>query len=527
MTAGLRTGASLALLALLSGCTPAEPELAADLLIANGLVYSGAADAVPAPADVAIRGDRIVFVGDAGSAAVRAARTIDAKGRLVTAGFIDPHTHALGELTSDVDNANLNYLHQGVTTVVVGNDGGGDPDVAALATRLESNGIGTNVAAFVGHGAVRRAILGGDNRAATSDEIAAMQALVAAAMRDGALGLSSGLFYVPGSYADTDEVVALAAIAAQFGGIYDSHIRDESSYSIGLTAAVDEAIEIGRRADIPVHIAHIKALGVDVWGKSATVIEHVEAAQAEGLAVTADQYPWPASGTHLHNALLPKTFLDGERDSYIARLADDSVRDALRGAVSENLRRRGGAEALLIVAAVDDALPGDTLADVAGFLETDPVSAAFELMQGGPVRVASFNMQADDIRNFMRRDWVVTSSDGTDGHPRKFASFPKKYRDFVGDTISLTDFLYRSSALTADILGLSDRGRLQVGRAADIVVLDLESYAPQADFAVWNRLATGVEYAVVNGELVIDAGKSNGTLPGRFLAGPGGLSPAE
>ena len=478
----MRCLVSFIAVASLAGCGPAEPDVRADLLIAGGLVYTGNEGAVPTLADVAVRGDEIVFVGDANTIDLQATRTINAAGRLVTAGFIDPHTHARSELESDDENANLNYLHQGVTTVVIGNDGGGTHELRALVQQLEANGIGSNVAAFVGHGAVRRAVIGGENRAATPDEIAAMQALVESAMRDGALGLSTGLFYVPGSYADTDEVVALTEVAHRLGGLYDSHIRDESSYTIGLVAAIDEAIEVGRRTGIAVHIAHIKALGVDVWGQSSTVIERIEAARANGLRVTADQYPWPASGTHLHNALLPKSFLDGDRDSYREKLADAAVLDALRPAVAENLRRRGGADALLIVAAVDDALPGNTLADVAGFMETDPVSAAFALMQAGAVRVASFNMQAKDIENFMRQDWVVTSSDGTDGHPRKYASFPKKYRDHVGTTVTLEEFLFRSSALTADVLGLRDRGRLEVGAAADIVVLDLERYKTDGRF---------------------------------------------
>ena len=361
--------------------------------------------------------------------------------------------------------------------------------------------------------------MGGDNRAPTALEMAAMRGLVEHAMQAGALGLSSGLYYTPGNFATTDEVVELARVAAQYGGIYDTHLRDESSYSIGLLAAVDEALEIGRRASIPVHLAHIKALGVDVWGESEAVIEHVEVAQAAGLKVTADQYPWSASGTHMHNALLPRAFLTGASDGYIEKLGDAAVRDALRAEVTENLRRRGGADALLVVVADDNELVGRTLADIATALETDAVTAAFEIMQTGPLRVASFNMNDDDIESFMVRDWIMTSSDGTDGHPRKYASFPKKYAHYVQErgVLSLPDFLYRSSALTAATLGLPDRGRIAVGLTADIAVIDLESFAPRADFRQWNVLSTGVVHMLVNGDLAIEDGAYTGALAGRVL----------
>lgn len=510
-------------IAVISACAPVKSEHSVDLLIQHGNVYQGEKNGEPVRLDVGITAGKIVFIGNADARSIKASRILDATGLLVTAGFIDPHTHSLGELLSHDRNANLNYLYQGVTTVVNGNDGDGDPDVAGVAEKLVNNGIGTNTALFIGHGTLRRSVMGGANRAPTDKELARMKALVGAAMQNGALGLSTGLFYAPGSYANTEEIIALSRVAAQSGGIYDSHVRDESSYTVGLLAAIDEALEIGRKADIPVHISHIKALGVDVWGDSKAVIARIEAARASGQTVHADQYPWSASGTHLHNALLPKSFLEGDTNDYIARLGVADVRQSLAADVTENLRRRGGADSILIVVAANPELEGRTLADIAGEMKTDPVATAFEIMQQGSTRIASFNMLDADIKAFMSRDWVMTSSDGTDGHPRKFASFPKKYRDFVAgsQTLSLTEFLYRSSALTAAALGLGDRGRIDVGMAADIVVLDVENFAPAADFATWNALSTGVVYAVVNGQLAIDDSDYTGALAGRVLSGPG------
>lgn len=511
------------LLAWLPACGSAADDapapLAVDLLLVNGAVFAGGPDDAIAAADVGIRGDRIVFVGDADARPVTAAERIDAGGLLVAPGFIDPHTHSLSDLLSQDKNSNLNYLMQGVTTVFNGNDGGGPVDVAAMADRLAANGIGTNTALFIGHGSLREAVMGGENRAPSERELAAMAALVATAMRSGALGLSTGLYYAPGNFAATEEVIALATVAAKLGGVYDSHLRDESSYSIGLLGAIEEALEIGREADIPVNIAHIKALGVDVWGQSAEAIELIEAARARGQRVTADQYPWRASGTHLRNTLVPKAVLAGVGDAYLSRLRDPAVLRQIRPAMAENLRRRGGADSLLIVMANDEDLVGRTLREIAESRGKSPLDCAVDIMLAGATRVASFNMEQQDIDAFMRQPWVMTSSDGTDGHPRKFASFAKKYRDYVVErrVLSIEEFLYRSSGLTADTFGLHDRGRIAEGYAADLVILDRNEFSPKATFAAWNNLSTGVVHSLVNGRIAIRDGRYAGTLPGRVL----------
>lgn len=494
-------------------------DVRADFLLQGGTVYRGGANGSLGLVDVGIRDGKIVYLGDAEEDGIDARRRLDATGLIVAPGFIDPHTHALSELRSANANANLNYLTQGVTTVFVGNDGEGPALFEETVNHLESNGTGTNVALYVGHGSLRDTVMAGENRKPTNEELAEMKRLVAKAMEHGALGLSTGLYYAPGNFAETEEVISLARVAAEYGGVYDTHLRDESSYSIGLLAAVDEAIEIGREAEIPVHIAHIKALGVDVWGESASVIDKIERARQAGQLVTADQYPWLASGTHLRNALLPRGVLSGSGTDYLERLRDARILAEIRDDMRENLRRRGGADSLLIVAANDANLAGMTLAEVAGRRGKDPVDTAIEIMIEGSTRVASFNMHAEDITAFMRKEWVMTSSDGTDGHPRKYASFPKKYRDYVltEQVISLEEFLYRSSGLAAETFGLDDRGRIEIGYAADLVAFDPQAFAPLASFSAWNVLSQGVVYSIINGQLVIADGKYTEILPGIVL----------
>lgn len=490
-----------------------------DILLVNGSVYRGGAGGSFESIAVGISDGKISYLGDANNDGIDARQRLDATGLVVAPGFIDPHTHALAELRSTAANSNLNYLMQGVTTVFVGNDGESPVSLEETIEHLNSNGIGTNAALYVGHGSIRNSVMAGAYRAPTAEELGQMKSLVAKAMESGALGLSTGLYYVPGYFADTEEVIALARVVAEYGGIYDTHVRDESTYNIGLIAAIDEALRIGREARIPVNIAHIKALGVDVCGESARIIERIEQARKAGQRVTADQYPWSASGTHLRNTLLPRAVLAGAGTDYFDRLRDPGTLAKIRREMQENLRRRGGPDSLLIVAADNQDIVGKTLAEIAGRRGEDPIDTAVGIMTEGSTRVASFNMHANDIKALMQQEWVMTSSDGTDGHPRKYASFPKKYRDYVlgEQLISLEDFLYRSSGLTAETFGFTDRGRIEIGYAADVVAFDPETFAPVATFAAWNKLSKGLIYSIINGRLVVDKGKYTGILPGVVL----------
>lgn len=493
------------------------PQEQYDYVIKGGMVHDGSGAAGQA-LDIAVVGGRIAYVGAAGARELSAAREIDATGLVVAPGFIDPHTHSIGDLKSAERRQNVNYLTQGVTTVFAGNDGAGEPDIAATLTALEQAGIGTNVALYVGHGAVRREVMGAVDRAPDDTEMAAMKELVRQAMEEGALGLSSGLYYPPGNFAVTDEVASLAAVTAPYCGVYDSHIRDESTYTIGLVAAVEEAIEIGRKAGVPSHIAHIKALGVDVHGKSADVIAAVEAARSEGIDVTADQYPWLASGTGIAASLVPRWALDGGRVAMLARLDDAADSARIKAEMAENMRRRGGAASLLVVGGKTE-WRGHTLDDLAATWGMDPIDAAVHILREGDAGVASFNMAEIDVKAFMRQPWVMTGSDGSDGHPRKFGTFPQKYRRYVVEDpiLMLEDFIRKSSGLVADTFGLEGRGYLRVGYHADIVLLDPAAYRANATYENPEQLSSGVVYLFVDGKAVIDDGKLMPVLAGRAL----------
>ena len=284
----MRIGVVLCLLcAGVWGCTAPEP-IVYDVQISGGLVYDGTSN-TGRRVDVFHEGDEITFIGAPDAGKVTAKTVVDVTGLIVAPGFIDPHTHTLSDVMFASRGQRLDgYLTQGVTTVVAGNDGGGPVDIGSALQAVEAQGVGPNFALFAGHGSLRGEVLGRENRPPNEAELTDMKGQLGKALEEGALGLSTGLYYAPASYAQIDEIVALAEVAAAYGALYESHIRDESSYSVGLIGAVEEALEIGRRSGAAVHIAHIKALGVDVWGQSADVIAMIEAAQAEGLVVTAD-----------------------------------------------------------------------------------------------------------------------------------------------------------------------------------------------------------------------------------------------
>ena len=493
-----------------------------DILIENGRVFDGTGSAERS-VDIGVSNGRIVFVGDADAARLSARNLIDATNHIVAPGFIDPHTHADGDLKSDdiERRRNLPFAHQGVTTVVVGNDGNGNSEIAKMAANARSRGVGTNIAYLAGFGHLRKTILGYANRPPSPKELANMKAMMTGAMCEGAFGFSAGLYYTPQNFAETSEVIELARIAAQYGGYYDTHLRDESTYNIGLSGAVNEALEIGRKSGAPVHIAHIKALGPAVWGHSSKIIERVEQARASGQRVTADQYPWSASGTRISNALLPRWALDGGLDGLRERLRDEATATRIKKEMAENLKRRGGADKLLVTGSLGsaNAAVGKTLAEIATAENRDPLDAAILILMHGDARVASFNMNAKDISAFAARDWVVTGSDGSTGHPRKYGSFPKAYRDFVVNEklLSMAQYIRRSTGRTAEIVGLEDRGYLKTGMVADIVVFDPQTFAPRATYQSPRELSIGVRHLLVNGKALIAEGVHTDALPGQPL----------
>lgn len=510
----LRTALAVSLLAGCSIGAATSPATQADLILRGGTVYTG--DGAPFTGDVAIKDDKIVAVGPASK--IAAARTIDATGMVVAPGFIDPHTHAGPWLASADAKTRLipAFLLQGVTTAFIGNDGGGSTNVAATLATPKTKPVGINFVTYVGFGAIRSQVIGSADRAPTPAELAKEKALVAKGMCEGAIGFSTGLFYAPQSFSKTDEVIALSQEAAKRGGYYDSHIRDESSYTVGLAAAIDEAIQIGKATGMPIHISHIKALGVDVQGQAPTIIAKIDAARAAGVNITASQYPWSASGTSLVASLIPLWAQDGGTAALIKRFDDPSLKQKLHDGIAENMRKRGGPHSLLIT---EGQWRGKRLDEIAAAMKTDPISAAIAAIRVHDAGVVSFNQSEADIGAFMKQPWVMTDSDASSGHPRVWGTFARKYSKYVvaDKVISLREFIERSSSITAKWFGLTGRGELKPGAFADVVVFDPKTYAAQATYEQPTLPATGVKTVVVNGRVAVDNGKLTGIAAGRAL----------
>lgn len=486
-----------------------------DVLIQNGAIIDGTGSAT-FTADIGIRADTIAFIGKAKN--WEAKQVIDAQGYTVAPGFIDPHTHALSDLSDSIKRANLNYLLQGVTTVVVGSDGRSVLNIGDRLEQWEEKGIGTNAALMAGHLTIRKRVMGMRPDKPSEEELANMKTLVTRAMDQGALGLSTGLYYAPASFATTAEVIALARIAAAKGGMYDAHIRDESTYNIGLLAAIEENIHICREAKLPVNISHIKCLGVDVWGKSQAVINLIEQARAEGLPITADQYPYRASGTHLSNALLPRWVFEN-LDDMAHKLQDPVLLPEIKAGVAENMRRRGGASSLLIVFTSDKRLEGLNLQEIAEQWQMPPVETALEIIKNGSAAIASFNMNDADIQKFMQQDWVMTCSDGTNGHPRKYGTYPKKLREYVFEkkVLSLEEMVYKSTSFPAKVYGIARRGQITTGYFADLILFKPREVIDRATFKEPAQYAEGIHWMLVNGQLTLEEGEWTGAYAGSAI----------
>jgi len=485
-----------------------------DLLIRGGRVLDGTGN----PwyyADVAVSGDRIAAVGDLGNA--QAHRVIDARGLYLAPGFIDVHSHAGPALATPELSAAQPLLAEGVTTVVINPDGGGPVDLAAQKAALLKDGLGVNVAQLVSHGAVRGAVLGMSDRAPSAAELDRMGQLVQDGMEAGAFGLSSGPFYAPGSYATTEELIELAKVAARYGGLYTSHIRDESDYTIGVVAAVDEVIRISREAGLPGIVSHIKVLGPHVWGYSLAVIQRIQRARDEGLQVFADQYPYDASSTSLTAALVPRWAQVGGDSALQRRLSTPRDRERIRTEMVKNLDRRGGAARLQISRHRENpAIEGRTLADVAQARGKDPLDAALEITEAGGAGVVSFNMLESDVELFMQQPWTMTCSDGDlvrmgEGvpHPRAYGSFPRKLRRYALDrqVIRLEDAIRSMTSLPATVFHLRDRGAIRPGAFADIAVFDANELRDLATYEKPHQLSQGIVYVLVNGKVAVDSGE--------------------
>ena len=496
-----------------------------DVLIRGGRVMDGSGNPWMR-ADVGIRGDRIVAVGTLRGAT--AATVLQAEGLYVAPGFVDTHSHAGDALaTSQLSSAKA-LVAQGITTVFVNPDGGGPVDLVAQRKSLEQHGLGVNVALMVPHGAVRQAVLGMDDRAPTPDELRRMEALVQEGMDAGAFALSSGPFYAPGSFSKTAELVALARVGARYGAPYQSHIRDESDYTVGLLAAVEEVITVAREAGVRGVVTHVKALGPNVWGFSAAIVQRIERARAEGVEVFADQYPYDASSTSLSAALLPRWAQAGGAPALRARLANAADRAKIVAEMRDNLARRGGAERIRVARySADSTTEGRTLGQIAAKRGGDAVETALALIAVSDVSIVSFNMIDEDIVRLMRQPWTMTASDGAliapgvgVPHPRGNGTFPRKLRKYVVEdgAIDLASAVRSMTSLPAAVFNLTDRGVLRPGAFADVVVFDLAKVRDRATYDSPHQMAEGMVHVLVNGRVEIRQGVSVGDPGGKVLS---------
>ncbi len=532
-----------------------------DYLIRNGRVVDGSGN----PwiyADVGIIGDRIAFVGHA-DASLATKRTIDARGLIVAPGFID----MLGQSETNllIDKQAVSKLTQGITTEITGegdsiaptnellNQEHADyfqhfhitPDWKSLEEyfqRLTKQGSGINLATYVGAAQVRHMVIGSADRAPTADELKQMEIMVDDAMSDGAMGLSSALIYAPGSYAKTDELIALAKVAAKKGGIYASHIRGEGDSEMN---ALDEAFRIGREAGIPVEIFHLKVAGKQNWGKMPQVIAAIEHARASGVDVTADQYPYIGAATSL-GASIPPEYHAGGTDEFVRRLKDPAVRQQIRkdldstGGSFENLYREvGGADGVLVVSVLDPKLrqyEGKTVAQIATMENKDPIDAMIDLVIADRDNTGAvyFLMSESDVKLAMQQPWVSVGTDygainptgplgESKSHPRAYGSFARILGKYVREehVLRLEDAIRKFTSLPAQREHLDHRGLLRTDYFADITIFDPEKVRDLATFDDPNKPSVGFEYVFVNGTLALEHDKITGQLGGRPLRGPG------
>ena len=549
------------LLVPLVSCAPVDESPELDIVIRHGRVVNGTGN----PwfhADVGIRGDRIAAIGDLSGAAAR--QTIDASGLIVVPGFIDMHTHVDDGFADASTSANLNYLLQGVTTVRPGADGSGSYAIDEQTRLWEENGIGTNAVPFAGFTVIRHEVLGEDQlRAPTAAEMEHMQSLVRRAMNEGAWGISAQLEYDGFNlYVTTDEMVEVASVVRDYGGIYTAHIRDEAS---DIVAAVEETIAIGERAGIPVNVTHIKATGRDNWGLMRSAVASINSARARGVAITADQYPFlqgapidyitalidiPEDLQPLHDMSQQLREPGGTapempelRQRFNAELQaalrDPELRERLRRSTYEQrpdnpsaVARWGWQDFRIKVAVENPDVLEENLADLVDEQGLDGFDIVADLVLSEPdMLFASASQSPEDMRHALVQPWVMISSDGETApatgdteppvraHPRSFASQAIVLRQFVREEgiLSLPDAVRKMTSLPAQLLSLNDRGLLLEGYKADIAVFDPEAVRDNATYSDAHQYATGVQYVIVNGQISVSDGEFNGIRAGRVL----------
>jgi N-acyl-D-amino-acid deacylase len=523
---------SLAALGLLAAFTMSPAQAPPyDLLLKNGRIVDGTGSPW-FTGDLAIRGDAVARIAPAIDEP--AARVVDVRGSVIAPGFIDIHTHARRGL-STVPTA-ANYVRQGVTTVIEGPDGSSPMPLAPFLEQMDRLRKSVNIASFIGQGTVRSAVVGDENRQATPDEIRKMTDLVEQGMKNGALGISTGLFYVPGTFTPTGEVIELAKAAARYGGIHESHQRDDAAK---LLDSVAETIAIGEKGGLPTQISHAKVVGTANWGRSADMLKLVDAARARGVDVTIDQYPYTASSTSVSAALIPAWVLEGGRQKTLARLKESGAREKAKAGIVAMIRdERGGGDPKNVQFAscsFDPSLAGKTLADLTrarGLAPTirNAAEVTMWIVEQGGCQGIFHAMSERDLVRILRHPATMVASDGSvptfgqaNPHPRSYGTFARVLGRYVREqkVLSLEEAVRKMSAFPAARLGFSNRGVLRPGLKADIAVFDAATVRDLATFEKPHQYAEGFSHVIVNGQIVFENGEMTAARPGTVLYGPG------
>ena len=513
----------------LFSCQDKKETRSFDIVIRGGMVNTGDGEA-SFLADIGINADTIAYIGTLDEP--KATRLIDAQGLVVSPGFIDMHAH-LDPIFEHPDAKS--HVTQGVTTSLGAPDGGGFWPFGSYLDSLSGQGLGMNVSYLVGHNVIRREVMGMEAREPTKEELRLMKSMVQQAMEEGAFGISTGLKYLPGAFSNLEEVVELSKTASQSKGIYTSHLREEG---LGLIQGVEEAIEIGKQANIPVVLTHHKVIGKPMWGSSSKTLAMVDAARAQGIDVMADQYPYDASYTSI-SVLIPAWSRAGGQSEFIKRTQDRVLRDSILKGIRFNiLNDRGGGDIERIQLARtpwDSTLSGLTLKDWALRENLDPnpdngAALVLRAQLSGGGSAIYHAMDEKDLQRIMKHPQTMIGSDGrltapgnSWPHPRWYGTFPRVLGRYVRElqVLDLPTALKKMTSQPADRLALEKRGRLKVGHFADITVFDPETVTDKATYLEPHQYSEGIEYVLVNGTLTLDQGTFNANRGGKILRGPG------
>ena len=497
-----------------------------DIIIINGQIADGSGNDL-FQSNIYIKNEKIIAIGNKPDAIGKT--ILNAKGLIIAPGFIDMHTHS--ERKSLDFPFVENYLQQGVTTMVGGNCGSSPYPIADFIKKTESKGIGPNLALLVGHNTVRKEIMGSENRLATKNELEEMRLLIESAMNDGAYGMSTGLKYIPGAYSNTEEVVSLASVVAEHGGIYSSHMREEG---IGLIKSTEEAINIGRKAKLPVNISHHKAVGKSMWGNSINTLNMIDEARKEGIDVTADQYPYTATSTGL-TVVFPAWSLSGGTTKLKERLDDPIQRKKIKDKIIWNIvyDRGGGNPASIVVANYppNTDYNGMNLAEITKMKGKKPTAEnaaeiLMDLVYVGNGQGIYHCLNEEDVKRIMSHPNVMHASDGStiefgkaQPHPRSYGTYPRILGRYVREEnlIPLTESIRKMTSLPASVLGLHDRGMIKNNFWADLVIFDPNKIIDNATWENPHQFPSGISWVLVNGKIVIEKGEKSGKLTGKVL----------